>query len=471
MSRLRLLSSFALVAATTALAACGSSTSGADSRSLGTDAAAGDDASDAGAEASPGSTYPAFPVDAPQIQANQKTVLASPVVVTVTWPGDANASTWEGLGDGIGASSYWSATTAEYGVGPATSGPSNHVRVAQPLPSSLSYTDLQNYVISALSAATSADGGAPEAGAGDAGDAGGPNPAWPAPTLDSKGHSQTIYSLFIASSTTVTDPGSGQSFCTEGGLGYHDDVVVGGVDVTYAVTLECPSLNTPAIEETAVHETVEAATNPYPESNSLGYVGFDPDHLAWDLYTGFNDELADACQNWQDAYYQESGAFPYWVQRSWSNAAAKAGHDPCVPAAAGVYHGMTLFPSAESTVKVDLSAIGAPSATTQGFKVTVGKPLTFQVGFFSDASTAPWTIGYDFPAQTLLFGTTGSPLGNGKATVSIDKKTGQNGDEANVTVTVTQKGPGGFHVMAITWDPPTQMGFLPHYLPIVLVDQ
>src|SRR5208283_2795224 len=117
--------------------------------------------------------------------------------------------------------------------------------------------------------------------------------------------------------------------------------------------LQCAPLSLPDVEETAAHETVEAATNPYPESTSLGYVGFDPDHLAWDLYTGFNDELADACQNWQDSYYQESGSFPYWVQRSWSNKSALAGHDPCVPAATGAYHGMTLFPSEQSTATIN----------------------------------------------------------------------------------------------------------------------
>ena len=430
----------------------------------GGDAGPGDDAApDASDTDSPTSSYPAFPLDVPQVEKNQGAVLGAPVVVTVTWPGDANAATWEAFGDSIGASSYWSTTTQEYGVGPASSGASNHVRMTQPLPSSLSYTDLQNYVAATVQAAET-DGGVA------ATDAGAPNPAWPVPTFDAKGQSQTIYSLFIGS--TVTDPGSGQSFCAEGALGYHDDVVVAGKPITYSVTLECPSLTAPAIEETAAHEYVEAATNPYPESSTLGYIGFDASHLAWDLYTGFSDELADACQNWQDSYYEESGSFPYWVQRSWSNAAAHAGHDPCVPSPAGAYHTMTLLPADESSVQVNLTTLGAGTETTRGFKVAVGTPLTFQVGFVSDASAPPWTIAYDFPTELQqLFTTTGSPLGNGKGTVSIDKTSGRNGDEANVTVTVSSKGPAGFHVMAITWNPPTQNGYLPHYLPVVLVDE
>jgi len=418
------------------------------------------------------STYPAFTVDAPQIAKNQGTVIASPVIVTVTWPGDPNASTWEAFGDGIGASTYWSMTTSPYGVGSSASGASNHIRMTQSLPASLSYTDLQTFVVSTVSAAE-ADAGAPDAGTSDAAapDAGAPNPRWPLPTLDASGNDRTIYALYIPASTTVTDPGSGMSFCIEGGLGYHDDVVVNGKPITYAVTLECSSQTLPDLEETAAHETVEAATNPYPESMTLGYQGFDSNHLAWDLYTGFNDELADACQNWQTSYFQETGNFPYWVQSSWSNEAALAGHDPCVPHPAGPYHGMTLFPSEEASVSVPLAMIGAPAATTTGFKAVVGKAVTFQVGFFSDAPTgAPWTISYDFPSQLSLFDMSGNPIGNGAATVAIDKTTGQNGDTANVSVTVTTPGPAGFQLMAITWDPPTSIAFLPRYLPVVLVD-
>jgi hypothetical protein len=425
---------------------------------------AADSATTGDAEA--GAAYPAFAVDYPQVQKNQGTVLEKPVVVTVTWPAlDTSTATWEGFGDAIGASSYWAATTSQYGVGPVTSGPANHVHMTQPLPASLSYTDLQAFVITAVTAAE-ADGGVPSTG-----DAGAPDPAWPAPTFDASGNSQTIYSLFIPGSTSVTDPGTGTAFCVEGGLGYHDDVIVGSAPVAYAVTLECSGQTTADLEETAAHETIEASTNPFPESSSLGYVGFDADHLAWDLYTGFNDELSDACQNWQDSYYEESGSFPYWVQRSWSNSAALLGHDPCAPAAAGAYQGMTLIPSEESTVSLDLSVIGATTASSRGFNVTMGQPLTFHVGFFSDAPSGPWTIAYDFPASLATYDTSFNPLGNGTATVTLDKTSGQNGDEVTVTVTPTAKGEGSFQVMVITWAPPSDtMEYLPHYLPILLVD-
>jgi hypothetical protein len=461
----RALSSGFVIVAAAVLAACGSKSNGAGAGKG--DASTGDDATedagDGGAEGASG-TYPAFTVDAPQVQKNQGAVLTSPVIVTITWPDDPDPSTWEAFGDAIGGSAYWSATTAPYGVGAATSGAANHVRMTQPLPSPISLEDVLNLATAAIAGQPGTDGGAGGA------DGGAPNPPWPAPVVSSSGQAQTIYALYFGPSTVVTDPGTGTSLCGLGGFGFHDELMVGSVGVAYAVTLECPAITLADNEETAAHELVEAATDPYVEGSTLGYVHFDDAHFAWEVYTQFNDELADACQNWQDSYYQESGSFPYWVQRSWSNTAALAGHSPCVPAAAGPYHGMTLVPSQESSVKVDASAVGGPtSVTTKGFKATVGQPLTFQVGYFSDASDAPWKIAYDFPAT--LSDTFGDTTSNGKATVSIDQTTGQNGDTANVTVTVTAKGGSGFHVMAITWDPPTSKDFLPHYLPLLIVDE
>jgi hypothetical protein len=454
-----------MAAASLMVAACGNHGS-----SAAPPADAGEDTTetDGSSQDSLATAYPAFTVDAPQVAKNQGTILTSPVIVTVTWPGDTNASTWEGFGDAIGASAYWSATTSEYGVGPATSGASNHVRMTQPLPS-LSYYDVETFVLSTL------QGVQPDAGVFDAGsgDGGAPNPPWPAPTYDSSGNSQTIYSLFIPASSAVTDPGSGMSFCAEGGYGYHDQVVLGGKPIAFAVTLECTSQTLPDLEETAAHETVESATNPYPSSTTLGYIDFDAAHVSWNLYTGFSQELADVCQNWADSYYQDTGDFPYWVQSTWSNTAALAGHDPCVPHPAGAYHGMTLLASQETSVSVNLQNIGMGLVKSQGFKATLGQPLSFQVGFFSDAPTSgPWTITYDFPKDMAIVDASFNPIGNGTATVAIDKTSGQNGDLANVTVTVKTKGPSGFHVMAITWDPPhSGSPYGPHYLPVLIVDE
>jgi len=248
------------------LPSCGASGSAGGS---GASASVIDAGSDAPAAAddngSPSSTYPAFAADMPQVRANQGTVLKAPILVTITWPSvDPNVSIWEAFGDGIGSSTFWNDTTSEYGIGLATSGAPNHVRMSDSLPPSMTYYEVQDYVVAALGG-TLPDGGASEGGIGavDGGGAGANGSLWPAPTSED-GNIQTIYSLFIPASTSVTDPGSGQSFCDEGGSGYHDSVVVGGRPVAYAVTLECPSQPVASSEETASHEYVEATTNPYP---------------------------------------------------------------------------------------------------------------------------------------------------------------------------------------------------------------
>ncbi len=474
---------------------------------------AGDGADDGGDHGAVSAIYPAFPVDMPQVLANQGVVLSSPVIVTVTWPAeDPNAATWDAFGDAIGGSSYWNAATSEYGVGAATSGRANHVHMVVPLPKTINYYDLQNFVVLSLGGtlpdagapeAGAPEGGAPEAGsdagAPDAGpdaaleggsDAGAPdaaaleggsdaveggaNPPWP-PPISPRGGDEIpiVYAIFIPASTVVNEPDTVRSFCEDGGLGFHDTAIVNGKLVPYAIIAACPSQTLTQLEQSAAHEYVEAATDPFgaETTNLVGYNGFDSDHLGWSLYTGqFGNETADACENWADSYYVESSKFPYGVQRVWSNAHAIAGHDPCVPVPNGAYFGMTFFPSQESTFSLDLSAVGMGLPTTRGFHAPVGQPVTFQVGFYSDGPTEPWTIGYDFPSVTLQDENYRS-YSNGAATVTIDKTSGQNGEKAFVTVTATRAGRLGFQRMAITWDPVAGAAYYPHYQPIILLNK
>jgi hypothetical protein len=349
-------------------------------------------------------------------------------------------------------------------VGPSTSGAANHIRLTETPPASIKDTDLANWVAANIGAAKS-----------DAG------PPWPAPTADAQGNNQTIYSLFIPPTMNVVDSSSssGATMCSEGAGGYHDNVVINGKPVSYAVNFDCKGFTVADVEETAAHEYVEAATDPYPSfpggnanPTQLGYVGFDEPHLSWDIYTGFQDEVGDACEFWGDVYYQETGSFPYWVQRVWSNKAALQGHHPCSPAPAGPYSGMTLFPAQESDITVDLTSVGDTKHTTKGFKAAVGKTATFEVGYFSDGAMSPWTITYDFPAQTQLTDNNGNAISNGAATVTIDRLSGQNGEKATVTVTPTAAGQLGFQIMAITWDPPAgKSNASPRYLPILIQNQ
>ncbi len=94
----------------------------------------------------PSTTYPAFMPDVGQVIKHSGSVVADPVIVTVTWSADPSAATYNAFGDGIGASTYWSDVNSEYGVGPATSGAANHVSITTALPTYFDDQDLDTFV-------------------------------------------------------------------------------------------------------------------------------------------------------------------------------------------------------------------------------------------------------------------------------------------------------------------------------------
>ena len=74
----------------------------------------------------------------------------------------------------------------------------------------------------------------------------------------------------------------------------------------------------------ASHEMVEASTDPF----GTAYAQTDLDHIAWAYF--FGSEVGDMC-----AFHAGAAITPsdigFAVQRTWSNAAAAAFEDPCVP--------------------------------------------------------------------------------------------------------------------------------------------
>jgi hypothetical protein len=110
------------------------------------------------------------------------------------------------------------------------------------------------------------------------------------------------------------------------------------------------------------------------------------------------------------------------VQRTWSNKAALAGHDPCVPAPAGRAYFNT------SPVLADPISLGGGSLTTRGVIVPGGQSKTIELDLFSDAATSgPWAVSA-IDWNTL---TGGSPqLG-----FALDRTSGSNGDKLHLTIT------------------------------------
>src|SRR5262249_7164578 len=124
----------------------------------------------------------------------------------------------------------------------------------------------------------------------------------------------------------------------------------------------------------------------------------------------------------------------YMIQRSWSDAAAKAGKNPCVP----VPNNDPYFNSIPVLSKVTLPYYGSP-VQTKGVVIAKGQSATIDVQLYSEAPTAgPWKIkAWDYNDY---FGG-----GNPDLMLSLDKDTGQNGDVVKLTITVlnTNKQLGG----------------------------
>ena len=353
----------------------------------------------------PSETYPAFPVDVAQITHNGGSVLAAPVVVTITWSTDTSADTYNAFGDSIGASSYWSTINSQYGVGAATSGPTNHVSITTAPPTSFADTDLDALVES--SAGTS----------------------WPAYTAN------TIYALYLPPGSTLTS--GGQDLCQEGVGGYHTQSQ--NKNYVYAIMPHCSNFQTSDVEDAASHELNEASTDPDGET---GWVSFDTNHLAFEFFNQFQDELGDACESFANAVSLDSVDFtPYTVQRQWSNSSAAAGSHWCVPALDEPWYNTTFLPSSPlDTINVDLNAIypGAGTATSKGLKMALNTTRTIPLGLFSDKATSgPFTLAVTGLTEPLGQDENGNAIANGAATVTLDLQSGVNGQIANLTVTPT----------------------------------
>lgn len=396
-----------------------------DDTGSGTDTAPGDGAPDP--HGAPSDTYPAFPPDLPTLAYGGGTLLKSPVIVTITYDTDPSRAQFEDFGDTIGASKYWASVTAEYGIGAAVSGASNHAHISTAAPASVSDRDVRNMI--AANAGTT----------------------WPAVTANS------IY-VFYAHPSSIVASFGGRDLCKSGVGGYHSSTTVGGQRVSYAVLPQCAGGSGAfSVTSSASHELAEAVTDPF--QSSPGYYGFDSPHLAWELWQQFNVENGDACEFYVDSFYTETeSAFAYSVQRQWSNANAKAGKSPCAPEDPTQPY-FNVSPLDIENIKVDLSGLGSsPSFATKGYHVGVGETKTFTVGLWSAAKRTAWSL-KAVEGNPIL-----GPVTPSNLTVSIDLKTGQNGQKAFVTVTVKSAPKEKYEFLSIE----SYVFGVAHYLPVLI---
>jgi hypothetical protein len=345
----------------------------------------------------PNPTYPAMLPSVPKVSARSmgSQVLATPKMISVTFTGDPFADVYEQLVAGVGATSYWQATTQEYGVGPLLSLAPKRAPVPPPNP--VTDAQIRSWI------ETNIDGGF-------------------LPPTDG----ELIYTLFMPRGTVV-NKGSGSSAETSCAdfFGYHSQVPVNGVLTPYAVIDQCmlqPSTSTLS------HEAIEAVTDPFAPLDGGSRTGFtyvDNDHLVWLAFS--ESELADLCEA-QPLSRFTSSELGQQVQRTWSNASMGAFHTPCVPALPGQPY-FVAVPDTPDTVPMMFNGV---TKMTKGISLALGATRTVPVTFLSDGPVdGPWHVS----AYDLALWNGGEPL----LQFSFDTPYGLNGDTRMMTITALAK--------------------------------
>jgi hypothetical protein len=363
------------------------------------DAAVLDTAKEAEAEAAPkpDAGYPGPHSPAPQVETFGGAVLAAPNVVPIFFPKDPMQTEVETFLAQLASGTFWSAATSEYGVGALTVSLSVVVTDAPPTTTTSSAIEswLDNYL----------DGTHVE---------------FPAITANN------VYVVFYPAATTISDNIVGTGCVSYGG--YHDESKNASNQIfAYAVIPRCSTFGylsgLDALTGPLSHEIEEAATDPHPQTDTA-YAAADQDHMVWNLAP--LGELGDMCAYEPQSFQRLVGS--YMVQRLWSNASAKAGHDPCAPVLTAPYYNAA--PVFTETVTLDYYG---QKITTKGSQISIGKSKTIDVQLFSDAPTADWNVS----AVDATYGTN-QPK---QLDFTWDAQTGNNGDTLHVTITRLANGP------------------------------
>jgi hypothetical protein len=215
-----------------------------------------------------------------------------------------------------------------------------------------------------------------------------------------------------------------------------------GKNVIYAVMPRCGGgQGMSALDELTFsmsHELIEASTDPM-DVTSPAYAMPDQDHLAWMLMP--LSEVGDMC-SYRWAPLLRPADVGYAVQRTWSNVAAKAGHDPCVPSVAGQPY-FNAAPVLNEDVDIS-GAIGLGSETTKGVKIPVGQTKTIDIVLFSDGKiAAPMSVSAMDAAE--LNGTEKT------LELTLDRSHGVNGEKLHLTIKALKEGQyGGSEFVLLT---------------------
>lgn len=347
----------------------------------------------------PSDMYPASHPSPPKVQDYGGPVLAAPKVQPIFFANDTPGMTGPltDFVNKVGATQYWAAVASEYGVGPLAAQPA--VMLSESITGTITDGDIQAW----LSGKLNAD-----------------DPAFAPPDEN------IIYAIFYPAGVKITEQGA--TSCSDFG-GYHSNVQLDAnhqsMEVAYAVMPRCSNFaglfGVDAITATASHELIEGVTDPYPMT-SPAYALTDTAHVYWVRALG-GGEVGDMCTQDPEAF-TKFDELPYAVQRSWSNKAAAAGHDPCVPQPPGDVY-FNAVPVMNDTV---VYGGGGFQANVKGVKIAELESKTIDVALFSDGpSDLIHVKALDYAS---IVG------GQPRLSFSFDADQGLNGQRLHLTITV-----------------------------------
>ena len=318
-------------------------------------------------------------------------VVTAPKVLPILLSSEPDSADVTKLFDELASSSAWATETSEYGVGKLT--------VLAPVTFDPGASPISDQTLRSTIQANTY----------------GASPAW------GVADPSTIYFFVIPPGTTVTNDALVSS-CTSFD-GYHSDVTSGSATVAYAVAVACDGFygtKITALQQRTiaiVRQLVDAVTNPFPDVKPAWFQT-DPNDMIWSWVTG--GEAGDMCLEFAPGFMVPSD-MSYMLLPAWSNASAEKGGNPCLPASLPEPF-FDSVPLLSDTVKL------AGSFVTKGVHIPLGTSKSIPVELYSVAPTSgPWTIS-PIDYETLI--------GNAPVlTLSLDKTSGMNGDEVNLTIT------------------------------------
>jgi hypothetical protein len=261
------------------------------------------------------------------------------------------------------------------------------------------------------------------------------DPAFPMPD------GNTIYMFQFPDNTTITEGGGTVKSCQSFG-GFHWIAATPMGYIPFIASAYCSPFHgnsgIDSVTATLSHELVEAATNPQPLAGTQAFSGFDDAHFYWSDIAG--DEVGDICAPLRNEYSKVL-PFDYTVQHIWSNAAALAGHDPCVPQDPNIPY---FNSAAVLNDDIMIPVMNGSPVTSKGVSIPVGGSKTIELDLFSDRDTK---------ADIVVDAKDWASYALGQAphlSFQFDRKKGRNGEKLHLTITRLKASADHYEIFFLT---------------------